>query len=142
MFITVYTTGNFLKCKDLEEAFSHPGEFWVINIEDAKNLHMYGFNRIPRKISIGFFTLEGCEKINDGFRFSFCDSRDSNLYRIDTKRAYIENCLSLLVKSLFEASKFPDWKTYDEFSKIDNYKKIIADLKERIQQLESEKKLD
>jgi hypothetical protein len=140
MYLSVYTTGNFLKSQNLDEAFAHPGEYWVVNVDDTNNLHLFGINRIPQKLKIENFSLERCERINNGYRFSFCDFRDNKLYRKDVLRAYIENSLSFLIKCFFEASKFPNWETYNEFLKIDDYKEEITNLKERILQLESENK--
>jgi len=140
MFLSIYTTGNFLKSKNLVEAFAHPGEYWVVNVEDTKNIQLYGINKIPQKLKIEYFTLEDCERINNGYRFSFCDLRNNKLYRRDVLMSYIENCLSFFIKCLFEASKFPNWETYYKFSKIDNYIKEITKLKEKVFLLELEKK--
>lgn len=129
-----------MKSQNLDEAFANPGEYWVVNIEDPNNLHLYGINRIPQKLKIGNFLLEHCEKIWNGYIFSFCDLRDNKLYRKVVLRAYIENCLSFLIKCFFEASKFPNWETYNEFLKIDDYKEEITNLKKKIFQLELENK--
>jgi hypothetical protein len=140
MFLSIYTTGNFLKSQNLDEAFAHPGEYWVVNVEDIRNIHLYGVNKIPQKLKIECFTLEECERVNNGFRFSFCDLRNNKLYRKSVLRSYIENCLSFFMKCLFEASKFPNWETYNKFLKTDDYIKEISKLKEKIFQLELEKK--
>jgi hypothetical protein len=135
MFLSIYKTGNFLKSQNLDQAFSHHGEYWVVNIEDINNLHLYSISRISQKLKIKNFLLEGCERVNNGYRFKFCDLRDNKLYEKYILLWYIENSLSFLIKCLHEASEFPNWETYNDFLQIEEYKKKITILEERISKI-------
>ncbi len=145
MFLAVYSDGNFLKRKTLDEIISLPGNFHIVcfghveklNVENGvKIINMKG-DKIDFKIN-GYEVLE-FEKKSTNFVITVYNPHRDKTNQFNIMLHEVEQAIARLIQVLYRSSDFKYFEDCIVFfnseklkSTIDQLKKEIEELKKRV----------
>jgi len=149
MFIIVFHDYNYVKKKDIETAFSLPGENYIFSVEKGLDLNkaegicFYNKDREVESFKINHLELIdiSTSSSTSPYIFSVFDHSSGTIKKIEKRRGNIEYILPDAIIDIIRASKFSAWDDYLNMLKIEGYISEINDLKGQLK-IEREKNIE